>query len=182
MISFLLVALILMIVYLFSLSLGLSRIFGYTNRKKKYFFVLSRTKVLLKILQSLLGLLAFAFRIMPFGWVFPKRLYRAISSCSPPSHLVRITSEIIADLRVWLQFIRTFNGCSMWQYHYCSASALHLHSDAAESCGYGAYWNGHWSAAAWHDTWKSRGLTSNFLIIGTVFSFSSPGSLGFSFG
>lgn len=44
---------------------------------------------------------------------------------------------------------------------FCSASALNLHTDAAGSCGYGAFWNGHWSAALWHDRWKQKGFTTN---------------------
>lgn len=63
-------------------------------------FVMSRMKVHLKILQSLLGLLAFASRIMPMGRVFSKLLYRAISGCSSQSHFVRVSSDIVADLKV----------------------------------------------------------------------------------
>lgn len=128
-------------------------------------FVMSKTKVRLKFLQSLQGLLAFTSRIMPMGRVFTKRLYRTISGISSPSHFVRITSEVIADFRVWLEFLGTFNGCSVWQFPFCSASALHFYTDAAGSCGYGAFWNGHWSADVWPSSWKSRGLTSIIVLL-----------------
>lgn len=114
-------------------------------------FVMSRRKVRLKFLQSLLGLLAFASRIMPMGRVFTKRLYRAISGITYQSHFVRITSALVADLRVWLDFLRTFNGCSLWQFSFLPASALKFFTDAAGSCGY--------------ESWKSKGLTNNIVLL-----------------
>lgn len=64
-------------------------------------FVISKEKVVLRTLQSLLGLLAFASRVIPIGRVFSKRLYRSISGIKSPYHFVRITASLRAGLLVW---------------------------------------------------------------------------------
>lgn len=128
-------------------------------------FILFKCKVKLRVLQSLLGLLAFASRVLPMGRVFSKRLYHAISGISSPFHFVQITSGIRDDLKVWRRFLSTFNGNCLWQAPFCSASALHLQTDAAGSCGYGAYWDGHCSADLWPASWRDSGLASNIVLL-----------------
>lgn len=78
---------------------------------------------------------------------------------------MRITSGMRDDLLGWRRFLSTFNGSCLWQNPFCSASALHLHTDAAGSCGYGAYWDGHWSADLCPTSWKDSGLTSNIVLL-----------------
>lgn len=62
-------------------------------------------KVSLKEMQSLLGQLAFAARVLPMGRVFSRRLYSSISGLKNPSSHVRVNSEMKADLLVWLNFL-----------------------------------------------------------------------------
>lgn len=61
---------------------------------------LRRRKVLLKEMQSLLGLLAFACKIMPVGRIFSQRLYLATS---PFAH-IHLTKALKDDLVVWADF------------------------------------------------------------------------------
>lgn len=128
-------------------------------------FVMSKKKVVLRTLQSLLGLLAFASRVIPMGRVFSKRLYRSISGIKSPYHFVRITASLRADLLVWKQFLSSFNGCSFWQEPFCTSEALNLFTDAAGAVGYGAYWQGHWSASKWPSSWIDNGLTVNITLL-----------------
>lgn len=128
-------------------------------------FVLSKPKVTVRTLQSLLGLLAFATRIIPMGRVFSKRLYRAIAGCRSPNHFVRINSSLVSDLLVWNDFFSSYNGRSFWQTPFQDNSVVSLFTDAAGSTGYGAFYQGHWSAARWPDCWLSLGYTKNVVLL-----------------
>lgn len=64
-------------------------------------YVCTKRKVVLKMLQSLLGLLAFASRVIPVGRVFFRRLYKSVSSIKSSLHFVCITASLRKDLVVW---------------------------------------------------------------------------------
>lgn len=46
-----------------------------------------------------------------------------------------------------------------------SSDAINLFTDATGSIGYGAYFNGHWSAEVWPDKWIQEGLTKNIVFL-----------------
>lgn len=77
--------------------------------------LIRRTKVTLKEMQSLLGLLAFASRVIPLGKLFARKLYSAITGLKSPSAHVRLSAEVKEDMLVWIQFLIHFNGRSVWQ-------------------------------------------------------------------
>lgn len=70
-------------------------------------FVISRPKVTLRMLQSLL---AFATRVIAVGRVFCKRLYKALAGLKNPCNFVCISSALREDLRVCNCFLASFNG------------------------------------------------------------------------
>lgn len=76
---------------------------------------LALKKVTLRELQSLLGLLTFAWKVIPMGRAFSKGLYRATCGFKPPFDRIRLTKDIKADLRIWLGFLESFNGCTLWK-------------------------------------------------------------------
>ncbi|KAM4021777.1 LOW QUALITY PROTEIN: uncharacterized protein ACNLHF_027092 [Anomaloglossus baeobatrachus] len=55
-------------------------------------------KVTLQQMQSLLGLLTFASRVMPVGRAFSRRLSLATKGISQPGHRIRLTRSLKADL------------------------------------------------------------------------------------
>lgn len=110
---------------------------------------LSLKKVTLRELQSLLGLLVFASKVIPMGQTFSKRLYRATCGVKSLYAHIRLTKHIKDDLRIWLDFFENFNGHSLWQDGFVPAEALKLFTNSAGSYGYGAFFAGHWSAEAW---------------------------------
>lgn len=116
-------------------------------------FVLSKPKVTVRTLQALLGLLAFATRIIPIGRVFSKRLYKAISGYKSQNHYVRITSSLVSDLLVWNDFFMSYNGRSFWQTPFQNALVIILFTDATGNSGYGAFYQGHWP-----ECWISFGV------------------------
>lgn len=74
-----------------------------------------KKKVLLKELQSMLGLLAFATCILPMGRIFSLRLYLAIWGYKNPYSHIRLTTDLKEDMLVWLKFLNHFNGRAFWQ-------------------------------------------------------------------
>lgn len=99
-------------------------------------------KIQLRGLQSLLGKLNFACRIIPMGRVFCRRLSAATAGIRSPHHFIRMTSEHRADLKVWDNFLSTYNGKSLWLAGPLSNCDLQLFTDAAGSSGYGAFFPG----------------------------------------
>ena len=75
---------------------------------------LSRKKVTLKELQSLIGLLNFACSIIKPGRVFLRRLINLTIGVTKPTYFIRITLEVKKDLRIWQQFLTSFNCQSIF--------------------------------------------------------------------
>lgn len=65
---------------------------------------MGKRKILLRDLQSLLGRLNFACRIIPMGRVFCRRLAMATAGVRSPRHFVRLSGDLKADLQVWNVF------------------------------------------------------------------------------
>lgn len=126
---------------------------------------LSLRKVTLRELQSLLGLLVFALRVIQMGWTFTKLLFRATCGVKSPFAHIRLTKSLKEDLRIWLQFIEKSNGHSLWQDDFVTSEALNLFTDSAGSYGYGEFFDGHWSAEAWPDVWAQLGLCENIVLL-----------------
>ncbi|XP_077342712.1 uncharacterized protein LOC143987679 [Lithobates pipiens] len=71
-------------------------------------------KVQLRTLQSVLGKLNFACRIIPMGRVFSRRLAASTGGAVSPKHFVRLSRDHRADLQVWHVFLDSFNGRALW--------------------------------------------------------------------
>lgn len=71
--------------------------------------------VLLKEMQSLLGLLAFACKVMPAGHIFSRRLYLSTAGYKFPFSHLCLTADLKEDLLVWANFLEVYNGRSFFQ-------------------------------------------------------------------
>ena len=71
-------------------------------------------KVTLKQLQSLLGVLNFACRVVIPGRPFLRRLIDLTRGVHKPHHHLRLNHEAKADVAAWKLFIDTFNGSYMF--------------------------------------------------------------------
>lgn len=116
-------------------------------------------------MQSLLGLLVFTSRVIPMGRVFTRRLFSSTCGLKSPYAHIRLTSSIKEDLKIWQKFLDDFNGRSLWQEELTSTVSLDLFTDAAGAFGYGAYFQGRWSAEAWPDDWIKMKLNRNILFL-----------------
>ncbi|XP_063790754.1 uncharacterized protein LOC134945420 [Pseudophryne corroboree] len=126
---------------------------------------LGKRRVRLKHVQSLLGSLNFACRIIPMGRIFCRKLERATAGTVRQNHSVYLSREIKDDLWIWVSFLVSFNREVLWPAPCCSSKQLQLFTDASGSLGFGAFFAGAWCAAAWPASWVTRGFTKNLLLL-----------------
>ncbi|KAM4663361.1 uncharacterized protein O3C94_011588 [Discoglossus pictus] len=122
-------------------------------------------RVSLRRLQSILGMLAFACRIIPMGRIFCHRIALATVGIKQPHHFARITASIREDAAVWVTFLESFNSRAL--IHKCSQSniQLALFTGASGAHGFGAFFRDKWCAAAWPEKWNEAGLTKNLAFL-----------------
>ena len=117
----------------------LSRIHDLLNSFK------SRRSVRLVELQSLIGTLQFACKVVVPGRNFLQRainLTRGVLSCF---HHIRLNKEFFKDLDMWKVFLANWNGRSFFLESSPTPTAdLELYTDAAGSIGFGDYLQGKW--------------------------------------
>lgn len=120
---------------------------------------LSRRKITLRDLQSLIGLLNFACSVVVPGRVFIRRLINLTIGISSPFHFIRLSEEVKKDLRLWQQFFVGFNGKSMFLGDaWTPSSILSFYTDAAKTLGFGIIFNNHWSYGEWPKEWKEKNI------------------------
>ena len=126
--------------------------------------VISKKKVTLRELQSVLGSLNFVCKAVRPGRAFLRRLFDLTRGVSIPHHRIRISSGAREDLLAWQQFLSRFNGTvvfpsAVWS----SSSSLHLFTDASAELGFGAFFDGSWSQGRWPCSIKASKLSIAFL-------------------
>ncbi|CAJ0924307.1 unnamed protein product [Ranitomeya imitator] len=110
-------------------------------------------KITLKELHSLLGCLNFALRIIPIGRVFSRRLYEATIGYSSPHSHIRLGKELKDYLKVWLKFLSSFNGRTMWQTSFVAAEDLRLCFYSDKDFGFGVSLSSFWASEPWPSFW-----------------------------
>ncbi|KAM4025788.1 uncharacterized protein ACNLHF_026226 isoform 2-T4 [Anomaloglossus baeobatrachus] len=125
----------------------------------------SLKKVTLAQMQSLLGSLAFACRIMPMGRIFSRRLAMAMRGVQLSHHRIRIGLPLRADLQVWRNFLLQYNGRTCFQGEERSCQDLPLFADAAGSVGFGVIFRDQWCAERWPSRWIECEWTKNLTLL-----------------
>jgi hypothetical protein len=100
---------------------------------------LRRRSITLLELQSLIGFLSFAAKVVPLGRPFLRRLYNALSCYSASPHhprARRITPQMKEDLRWWLAFLPQWSGISIIR---PTREEVFIWTDAAGRKGIGGY-------------------------------------------
>lgn len=121
---------------------------------------LQAKKVRLKQLQSLLGKPYFPCHILPMGHIFCLHLSAATPGVRLLHHYIRLLGEHKADLRVWVEFLR-----SLWMAQVMSAIDIDLYTDAAGSLGFWGFCQGAWCAAAWPEEGRGTGFLGNLVLL-----------------
>jgi hypothetical protein len=98
---------------------------------------LRRRSITLLELQSLIGFLSFAAKVVPLGRPFLRRLYNALSCYSASPHQHRpVTPQMKEDLRWWLAFLPQWSGVSIIR---PTREEAFVWTDAAGKKGIGGY-------------------------------------------
>ena len=123
-----------------------------------------KKKSTLKDLQSLLGSLNFACRVIVPGRAFLRRLYDLTKSVSNPHHMVRLNKEARADLAAWSLFLQSFNGRVLclpvkWD----DSDALHLYTDAS-GLAYAAILGASWIQGDFPSSWADVNIAIKELL------------------
>lgn len=77
-------------------------------------------------MQSLLGSLNFACKVIAPGWAFCRRLINSTIGIKIPHHKIQVSVYIKKDLGLWLHFLQSYNGITL------IADDSWLHNDALQ--------------------------------------------------
>ena len=122
--------------------------------------LLGMKKVTLKELQSLIGLLRFAYSVVTPGRVFLRRLINLTIDIKQSHHFIRLTTEVKGDLRIWNTFMSSFNGKAFFlEDDWASSYSLRFYTDSAQSSGYGLIFGTQWAYGTWPDSWKDHHIS-----------------------
>ena len=122
--------------------------------------LLSRRKVTLKELQSLISLLNFACSVIVPGRVFIRMLINLTIGVTHSHHFIRLTNKTKKDLRIWETFLDSFNGKSFFlEDGWASTHSFRFYNDAAKSSGYGLIFGKQWAYGKWPDSWKEQNIS-----------------------
>ena len=105
----------------------------------------------LKELQSLIGSLNFACKVVPPGRPFLQRMIDLTRNIKKSHHHIKLNAGFYKDLQMWKIFISNWNGAnffisSTWE----GSDFLELYTDASGSKGYGGIFKSKWFQGTWH--------------------------------
>ena len=124
----------------------------------------NKKKVSLKSLQSLIGKLGFACRVIIPGRAFLRRLHDLTKGVTRPYRMVRLNNEARADLAAWKLFLQSFNGVAMLlPNRWLSSNIIKLYSDASGK-GFAAVFGSHWLQGQFPPCWESVHITVKELL------------------
>ena len=101
-------------------------------------------------LQSLIGLLSFAAKVVPPGRTFLRRMIDLTTSVPHTEDVISLSEPFKKDLMWWHQFVAQWNGKSFFMFpKWIPSTALNLFTDSSGTIGYGAYFDGRWFQGRW---------------------------------
>ena len=116
---------------------------------------LTRKTMTLKELQTLLGHLNFACRVVVPGRAFLRRVYALTQKVKKHYHHVKITRQVRSDFQTWYDFLSEYSGRSFFLLDAVHMDrALQLYTDSSKTIGYGAVLYGRWP-----EEWKYYDIT-----------------------
>ena len=110
-------------------------------------------------LESLIGHLHHAAKVVWPGRTFLRRMIDLLSRFRRRDHPVRLNREFHLDLRWWHHFLSDWHGVSFWLFLGLVPEAeVEVSSDAAGSIGFGAYLKGYWFAGSWAPSQQQQSI------------------------
>lgn len=112
--------------------------------------ILQRKSCTRKELEQLLGHLNFAMRVILPGRGFVSYLLKLMCSVKESYYHVHLTRDCKDDLMMWLQFLKNWNGVSLFHEPFITTAAdFSLFTDASSTKGFGGYFQGKWFSNPW---------------------------------
>lgn len=102
-----------------------------------------RNSITLRDLQSLVGSLNFFGKAIRSSRAFNRRFYDLTVRANKPHHFIKLNNEAKADIRMWLLFLRSYNGKTFFpESVWTSNEVLELFTDSCMGIGSGSYFSG----------------------------------------
>ena len=120
-----------------------------------------RRRVRSRDLQSLLGFLNFACKVILPGRAFLRRLFALLPPYTSYSRrFITLSKEARQDIRAWLHFLARYNGVTIFPSPtFQDSHTLKLYSDAAGSLGFAAIFGSKWFCDRWPHALHSTHIT-----------------------
>ncbi|CAJ0958425.1 unnamed protein product [Ranitomeya imitator] len=123
-------------------------------------------KVTLVQMQSLLGSLNFACKVMPMGRIFSRRLILATKGVKLPHHRIRITAQLHSDLIIWQRFLFSYNGkTTCFQEDECDSDSLGLRLDTVDAVDFSVSFRDQTCTDTWPESWVTRAWTQDSVLL-----------------
>lgn len=132
---------------------------------------LHSSKVTLKEMQSLVGLLNFCSRAVRSSRAFNRRFYDSMIGISKAHHFIKLNTHLIEDIEMWIYFLKNFNGvCLFHDVKWSTNEYLELYTDSAgcSELGCGAYFQGHWVFYSWPHLWGTSTIMNDITFLELV--------------
>ena len=124
-----------------------------------------RKSCLKRDLESLVGKLQHACKVVRPGRAFLRRMFELLHGVSKKHHHIRLNHAFRSDLMWWPTFLGSWNGKAMMHSRVQWTPAVQLYTDAAGEVGCGAWcgawWGAHWLQLKWATAaaWKGIPIT-----------------------
>ena len=139
---------------------------------------LTRRKCIQCELQSIIGKLSFACKVVPAGRIFLRRLIDTASSVRRNHHHISLTTECKKNFQWWLDFLPSWNGVAMMlDTHYSFAEDMEIYTDVSGTHGFGACYRSDWLRGNW-EPFQTLESGKSICMAGAVCSCDSMPSLG----
>ncbi|XP_022808832.1 uncharacterized protein LOC111345815 [Stylophora pistillata] len=104
-------------------------------------------------LQSLVGKLNYAARVVFGGWTFLRRMIDTVNHMQRPHHHVRINAQLREDLKWWTEFLDVFNGKTF----FVDSEPVPTAEFSTDACpiGGGGFFQGDWFYVNWATNYPS---------------------------
>ena len=131
-------------------------------------------------LQSLIGTLQFACKVVVPGRTFLQRMINLNRGVPSRFHHIRLNKQFQRDITMWKVFLTQWNGRAFFLESFVTSSSdLELYADAASSIRFGGYFNGKWfhgTARLTSLSTRRRGLALNGKNLSLLLSLALSGT------
>ena len=115
--------------------------------------ILSMNKISIRHLQSIIGKLSFATAVLP-ARVFLRSLIQLLPKHKGKTGPVVLSDEAKADLHMWIRFLKTYNGITLFRaLRLHDNRAINLQADASKKA-FGATYRDKWVQGSFPPVWQ----------------------------